>query len=135
MAKLSFREQVLRVREDAIVDAVNRLLADKGFDLMTVDEVAAELGVARGAGLLILEGSGSAIPPVPWDAAVLVAPASVPLEYLIGYLGPFRLLLSDLLVVTMATDPVAGHEHLSALRTHVRRFLDDSRQIDRKSVV
>ena len=90
---------------------------------------AAELGIARGAGLLILEGSGSAIPPVPWDAGVLVAPASVPLEYLSGYLGPFRLLLSDLLVVTMGTDPVAGHEHLSALRTHARRFLDDSRQI------
>jgi TetR/AcrR family transcriptional regulator of autoinduction and epiphytic fitness len=47
MARLSFREQVLRVREDAIVTAVNRLLADKGFDLMTVDEVAAEVGIAK----------------------------------------------------------------------------------------
>lgn len=47
MARLSFREQVLRVREDAIVSAVNRLLADKGFDLMTVDEVAADVGIAK----------------------------------------------------------------------------------------
>jgi AcrR family transcriptional regulator len=47
MARLSFREQVLRVREDAIVAAVNRLLAEKGFDLMTVDEVAAEVGIAK----------------------------------------------------------------------------------------
>ncbi|MBL8306803.1 MAG: helix-turn-helix transcriptional regulator [Rubrivivax sp.] len=47
MARLSFREQVLRVRQDAIVAAVNRLLADKGFDLMTVDEVAAEVGIAK----------------------------------------------------------------------------------------
>ena len=47
MARLSFREQVLRVREDAIVDAVNRLLAEKGFDLMTVDQVAAEVGIAK----------------------------------------------------------------------------------------
>ncbi len=47
MARLSFREQVLRVREDAIVAAVNRLLADKGFDLMTVDEVAADVGIAK----------------------------------------------------------------------------------------
>ncbi len=47
MARLSFREQVLRVREDAIVTAVNRLLAEKGFDLMTVDEVAAEVGIAK----------------------------------------------------------------------------------------
>jgi TetR/AcrR family transcriptional regulator, regulator of autoinduction and epiphytic fitness len=47
MVRLSFREQVLRVREDAIVDSVNRLLADKGFDLMTVDEVAADVGIAK----------------------------------------------------------------------------------------
>lgn len=47
MARLSFKEQVLRVREDAIITAVNRLLADKGFDLMTVDEVAADVGIAK----------------------------------------------------------------------------------------
>jgi TetR/AcrR family transcriptional regulator, regulator of autoinduction and epiphytic fitness len=47
MARVSFREQVLRVREDAIVQSVNRLLAEKGFDLMTVDEVAADVGIAK----------------------------------------------------------------------------------------
>ena len=38
---------MLRVREDAIVESVNRLLADKGFDLMTVDEVAVDVGIAK----------------------------------------------------------------------------------------
>jgi len=47
MARVSFREKVQQVREDAIVAAVNRLLAEKGFDLMTVDEVAAEVGIAK----------------------------------------------------------------------------------------
>ncbi len=47
MARLSFRQQVLRVREDAIVESVNRLLADKGYELMTVDEVAADVGIAK----------------------------------------------------------------------------------------
>ena len=47
MVRLAFREQVLRVREDAIVEAVNRLLAEKGFDAMTVDAVAAEVGIAK----------------------------------------------------------------------------------------
>jgi TetR/AcrR family transcriptional regulator of autoinduction and epiphytic fitness len=47
MARLSFREQVLQAREDAIVASVNRLLAEKGFDLMTVDEVAADVGIAK----------------------------------------------------------------------------------------
>ncbi|WP_428502946.1 TetR/AcrR family transcriptional regulator [Roseateles sp.] len=47
MARVSFREQVLQVREDAIVASVNRLLAEKGFDLMTVDEVVADVGIAK----------------------------------------------------------------------------------------
>jgi TetR/AcrR family transcriptional regulator, regulator of autoinduction and epiphytic fitness len=47
MGKLSFREQVLRAREDALVASVNRLLAEKGFDVMTVDEVAADVGIAK----------------------------------------------------------------------------------------
>jgi AcrR family transcriptional regulator len=47
MTRGSFRQQVLRVREDAIVSSVNRLLAEKGFDLMTVDEVAADVGIAK----------------------------------------------------------------------------------------
>ncbi|CAM5788382.1 TetR/AcrR family transcriptional regulator [Rhizobacter sp. Root404] len=47
MARGSFREQVLIARERAIVEAVNRLLAEKGFEAMTVDEVAAEVGIAK----------------------------------------------------------------------------------------
>lgn len=47
MARGSFREQVLRVREDAIISSVNRLLAEKGFESMTVDEVAADVGIAK----------------------------------------------------------------------------------------
>lgn len=47
MPRIPFKQQVLQAREDAIVDAVNRLLAEKGFDLMTVDEVAAEVGIAK----------------------------------------------------------------------------------------
>lgn len=47
MARVSFRTQVLQAREDAIVASVNRLLAEKGFDLMTVDEVVADVGIAK----------------------------------------------------------------------------------------
>lgn len=45
--KLSFKQQQLIVRENAIVDATNSLLAKKGFDLMTMDEVAADVGIAK----------------------------------------------------------------------------------------
>lgn len=47
MARKSFKEQVLLAREEAIVSSANRLLAEKGFDLMTVDEVAADVGIAK----------------------------------------------------------------------------------------
>ena len=38
---------MLLAREEAIVATVNRLLAEKGFDAMTVDEVAAAVGIAK----------------------------------------------------------------------------------------
>jgi len=47
MTRVSFKTQMLRAREEAIVAAVNRLLAEKGFDAMTVDAVAAEVGIAK----------------------------------------------------------------------------------------
>ena len=45
--KKSFKLQMLEAREQAITASVNRLLSEKGFDAMTVDEVAAEVGIAK----------------------------------------------------------------------------------------
>lgn len=47
IVKVSFKQQMLKAREEAIVQVVNRLLAEKGFDAMTVDEVAAQVGIAK----------------------------------------------------------------------------------------
>ena len=45
--KISFKHQMRLAREDAIIATVNRLLAEKGFESMTVDEVAASVGIAK----------------------------------------------------------------------------------------
>lgn len=47
--KIPFRKQQFEAREEAILDAVNRLLSEKGFDLMTMDDVADAVGVAKGS--------------------------------------------------------------------------------------
>ena len=67
----------------------------------------------------LLEGSGSAIPPVHADATGLVIPANVPLEYLSGYLGPYRLLLADFVIVTMCENPFGSSSQISAIVSHV----------------
>jgi cyclic 2,3-diphosphoglycerate synthetase len=120
--------------EDAITTGVTTIGARRaggglaGRPFSTNVREAADLAVGLGAGLVLLEGSGSAVPPVPWDVGILVVPATAPPEYLGGYLGPYRLLLSDVVVFTMGTSP-SGLENLSALRSHVQRYQADARQI------
>ena len=47
LVKTSFKQKMLKAREEAIVQTVNRLLAEKGFEAMTVDEVATQVGIAK----------------------------------------------------------------------------------------
>lgn len=47
LGKLSFKDQAFKLREDAILDATTRILASKGFDLMTMDDVALEVGISK----------------------------------------------------------------------------------------
>ncbi len=75
----------------------------------------AALAEALNPGLVIFEGSGAAVPPVPTDARLLVAGAHQPLEYVAGYLGTYRVLTSDALVLTMAEEPMATREKVEAI--------------------
>ncbi len=90
---------------------------------------AAVRAAGTGPGLVVLEGSGATLPPVPWDAGVLVATAATAAAQLGEALGPYRLLLSDLVVLTMASSPSAGLENLPALRSLVQRIRGDARLI------
>jgi cyclic 2,3-diphosphoglycerate synthase len=75
-------------------------LAGAPVDSTFVDGV--RLANTRPESLLVLEGSGAAVPPVHADATLCVVPATVDPELATGYLGAYRLLLSDVVVVTMA---------------------------------
>jgi cyclic 2,3-diphosphoglycerate synthase len=119
--------------EDAVTTGVTTVGARRvggglaGRPFATNVREAAEAAAALGPGLVVLEGSGAAIPPLPWDAGVLVAPATLPQEHLGGYLGPYRVLLSDLVVFTMSRGPQGGPRDLSDLISHVRRLRPDAR--------
>ncbi|HXJ64689.1 MAG TPA: 2,3-diphosphoglycerate synthetase [Actinomycetota bacterium] len=121
--------------EDALFTGVTTVGARRvggglaGMPFATNVREAGMVAAERGAGLVILEGSGSSIPPMPWDAGILVAPAGVPTEYLTGYLGPYRILRSDLFVITMAS---GSHEpkHLLPFRSHVLRLRADARYVE-----
>ncbi|MGH2748081.1 MAG: 2,3-diphosphoglycerate synthetase [Actinomycetota bacterium] len=73
------------------------------------------------AELVLVEGSGSAIPPVHADTTLLVVPASIPPEYLAGYMGPYRLLLSDFVVITMCEEPFGSSTQISTITAQVKR--------------
>lgn len=75
----------------------------------------AELACSVECDVVIFEGSGAAIPPVGVDGVLLVVSAAQPLDYILGYLGPYRLLLSDLVVVTMCEEFLASSEKLRKL--------------------
>ena len=47
LKRISFKDQAFQQREDAILDAATRILTNRGFDLMTMDEVATEVGVSK----------------------------------------------------------------------------------------
>jgi cyclic 2,3-diphosphoglycerate synthase len=58
--------------------------------------------------LVIFDGSGAAIPPVAADRRILVAGSHQPPDLVTGYLNAYRILLSDLVVLTMAEE---GTDH------------------------
>lgn len=88
---------------------------------------AARMAAESGAGLVILEGSGASVPPVPWDAGMLVVAAGTRPRELSGHLGPVRVLLCDLAVIIIGDGPGTGPEDLSALESQVRRLRTDVR--------
>ncbi|MHA4871211.1 TetR/AcrR family transcriptional regulator [Duganella sp. PWIR1] len=45
--KLSFKNQAFKLREHAILDAATAVLSTKGYDLMTMDDVAGAVGISK----------------------------------------------------------------------------------------
>ena len=64
-----------------------------------------ELANRRRETMMVLEGSGTAIPPVHADATVCVVPGAASPDAALAHLGAVRLLLADLVAVTVSPVP------------------------------
>jgi cyclic 2,3-diphosphoglycerate synthase len=82
-----------------------------------VSNVVEGAGIANGLDtrVTVFDGSGAAMPPVRVQKRVLVAGAHQDPEYIVGFLGTYRLLLSDLVLLTMSEEPMAGPEKVDGL--------------------
>ncbi|MTW11147.1 TetR family transcriptional regulator [Pseudoduganella eburnea] len=47
LSKFSFKDQAFKLRENAILDAATSVLGSKGYDLMTMDDVAGAVGISK----------------------------------------------------------------------------------------
>ena len=89
----------------------------------------AKLANALDTGITIFDGSGAAVPPVEVGGRVLVAGAHADPEYVTGFLGTYRLLVSDLLLLTMSEEPMASEEKVSSIVEAVREVKPELRVI------
>jgi cyclic 2,3-diphosphoglycerate synthetase len=80
----------------------------------------ARIAAERHPDLVIFEGSGAALPPVATRRRILVAGAGQPPEVVAGYLNAFRILISDLVVLT----PAEPGQRLEELRRAIREVKD-----------
>jgi cyclic 2,3-diphosphoglycerate synthase len=87
-----------------------------------VSNVVEGARIANGldTGVTVFDGSGAAVPPVAVDKRVLVAGAHQDPEYITGFLGAYRLMISDLLVLTMSEEPMAREEKIRGIVEGVR---------------
>jgi cyclic 2,3-diphosphoglycerate synthase len=79
----------------------------------------ARLALEREPDLVIFEGSGAAFPPIATARRILVANSSIAPELLAGYLNTYRVLVSDLVVLTGA-EQGSRHDELRAAIDEVK---------------
>ncbi|MHB1390419.1 MAG: 2,3-diphosphoglycerate synthetase [Thermoleophilia bacterium] len=93
-----------------------------GMPYVTNVVAGAEIAEKLPAALLIFEGSGSALPPIAVQKTICIAGADQPLDYILGYLGTYRVLISDIVVLTMCEEPLASPERVERLMAGIREI-------------
>lgn len=116
--------------EDAVfagVDTIGTFRCGAGVSGETdIHNFAAGVEAADRLGpeLMIFEGSGTALPPARADAHVLVMPVDIDVEFLNGYLGPFRVRSASTgVVIDAGTDDDVRFESLKLVLSGLNQDL------------
>jgi cyclic 2,3-diphosphoglycerate synthetase len=96
-----------------------------GAPFFTNLQPAARLAASLAPDIVLFEGSGAAFPPVATGARILVAGAAQDPETITGFFGAYRLLLSDLVVLTGCEEPLIDPRELEELKDAIAKVRPD----------
>ncbi len=96
-----------------------------GAPFFTNLQPAARLAASLGPDIVLFEGSGAAFPPIATGARILVAGAAQEPETITGFFGAYRLLLSDLVILTGCEEPLIDDRQLDGLKEAIASVRPD----------
>lgn len=87
----------------------------------------AKIAEESSAKFIIFEGSGAALPPIKTDYKVVIVGANQPIDYINGYFGTYRIMLSQLAVITMCEEPLASDKQIESVYKAIKEIKPDIR--------
>jgi len=72
--------------------------------------------------LILIEGSGASIPGIDTDGTICVIGAFQDWDSLIGYLGIYRIMLADIIILTMCEEPLADMDKIEILESRIKKY-------------
>ncbi len=114
--------------EDALMARVNTIGCRRcggGFGgKIFMSNVKAGVSIAEGLNpdLIIVEGSGASIPDIETDKNICIIGAGQSWGSIVGYLGIYRILLADLIIITMCEEPMADRKKISFLENEIKKI-------------
>jgi cyclic 2,3-diphosphoglycerate synthetase len=114
--------------EDALLSRVTTIGCRRcgggfaGKIFMTNLEEGMEIAEKLDSDLLIIEGSGASIPQVDTDINICTIGAFQEWDSLVGYLGIYRMIMADMIILTMCEEPIADFKKIDYLESRIKKF-------------
>ena len=93
-----------------------------GTIFMTNLEEGAKIADGLDTDLVIVEGSGASIPGIETDSKLCVIGAFQDWDSLRGYLGIYRIMLADLIILTMCERPLSDSSKIKFLEEKIKKY-------------